>query len=67
MLFSPDPLPCTWAFFNNVLAKYGSGDVFSGQADHTDVAWLEANSNVTPAIIGLDMIDYSPTRVLRSQ
>jgi mannan endo-1,4-beta-mannosidase len=64
ILVSPDPLPCTWALFNTLLAKYGSGDIFSGQADPTGVAWLEANLNVTPAIIGLDMIDYSPTRVV---
>lgn len=64
-LVAPDPLPVTLALYNTLLAKYGSGIIFSGQADPTGVAWLEANIGKTPAIIGLDMIDYSPTRVVR--
>jgi hypothetical protein len=63
-LVSPDPLPATWALYNTLLAKYGSGDIFSGQADPTGVTWLEQSIGKTPAIIGLDMIDYSPTRVV---
>jgi mannan endo-1,4-beta-mannosidase len=64
-LVAPDPLPVTIALYNTLLAKYGSGIIFSGQADPTGVAWLEANIGKTPAIIGLDMIDYSTTRVVR--
>lgn len=65
-LVSPNPLPVTWALYNTLLAKYGSGDIFSGQADPTGVTWIEQNigTTKTPAIIGLDMIDYSPTRVV---
>lgn len=64
MLVAPDPLPVTQALFKTLLAKYGSGEIFSGQADPTGVTWLEQNVGKTPAIIGLDMIDYSPTRVV---
>jgi mannan endo-1,4-beta-mannosidase len=28
------------------------------------VGWLEANVGKTPAIIGLDLIDYSPSRIV---
>jgi mannan endo-1,4-beta-mannosidase len=63
-LVTPNPLSVTQALFDKLLSKYGSGEIFSGQADPTGVAWLEANIGATPAIIGLDMIDYSPTRVV---
>ena len=63
-MVAPNPLPVTVALYKTLLAKYGSGDIFSGQADPTGVTWLEQNLNKTPAIIGLDMIDYSPTRVV---
>ncbi len=64
-LSDPDAAPITQALFDTLLAKYGSGDIFSGQADPTGVTWIEQNlgTTKTPAIIGLDMIDYSPTRV----
>ncbi|KUJ21702.1 uncharacterized protein LY89DRAFT_637592 [Mollisia scopiformis] len=62
-LVAPNPLPVTQALFETLLNKYGSGEIFSGQADPTGVTWLEQNVGKTPAIIGLDMIDYSPTRV----
>jgi mannan endo-1,4-beta-mannosidase len=65
-LISPNPLPVAYALYYTLLAKYGSGDIFSGQADPTGVTWIEENigETKTPAIIGLDMIDYSPTRVV---
>jgi mannan endo-1,4-beta-mannosidase len=66
MLVAPCPLPVTQALFETLLDKYGSGEIFSGQADPTGVTWLEQNIGQTPAIIGLDMIDYSPTRVVSS-
>jgi mannan endo-1,4-beta-mannosidase len=65
-MVSPNPMPATWSLYNTLLAKYGSGSIFSGQAGTDGVAWIEANLNTTPAIIGLDMIDYSPSRVVCS-
>lgn len=64
VLVAPNPLPETQNLYNTLLAKYGSGTIFSGQADTSGVTWLEENIGATPAIIGLDMIDYSPTRVV---
>ncbi|KFY46628.1 hypothetical protein V495_02344 [Pseudogymnoascus sp. VKM F-4514 (FW-929)] len=63
ILVAPKPLPETQKLYDTLLAKYGSGKIFSGQADTTGVTWLEQNVGATPAIIGLDMIEYSPTRV----
>ncbi|KFZ11301.1 hypothetical protein V501_04838 [Pseudogymnoascus sp. VKM F-4519 (FW-2642)] len=63
VLVAPNPLPETQNLYNTLLAKYGSGTIFSGQADTSGVTWLEQNVGATPAIIGLDMIEYSPTRV----
>ena len=42
-LVVPNVLPVTQALFNKLLSKYGSGQIFSGQADPSGVAWLEAN------------------------
>ncbi|KAH6706494.1 glycosyl hydrolase family 26-domain-containing protein [Leptodontidium sp. MPI-SDFR-AT-0119] len=63
-LVVPNILPVAQALFNKLLSKYASGQIFSGQADPGGVSWLEANVGKTPAIIGLDMIDYSPSRVM---
>jgi mannan endo-1,4-beta-mannosidase len=61
---APNPLPATSALYNLLRGKYGSGDIFSGQEGPAALAWIEANVGKTPAILGVDMIDYSPTRVV---
>ncbi|KAF8866961.1 glycoside hydrolase [Acephala macrosclerotiorum] len=63
-LVDPKALPVTKALFETLSAQHGSGDIFSGQADPTGITWLETNIDKTPAILGLDMIDYSPTLVV---
>lgn len=63
-LVVPNVLPVTQALFNKLLSRYGTGDIFSGQADPSGVTWLEVNVGKAPAILGLDMIEYSPTRVV---
>jgi mannan endo-1,4-beta-mannosidase len=65
-MVTPNPLPVAQALYNTLLAQYGSKNIFSGQAGTDGVAWIQANLNTTPAIIGLDMIDYSPSRVVRT-
>jgi hypothetical protein len=45
-------------------AHYGE-DLISGQQDMASVKWVEDNVGATPAIAGLDMMDYSPSRVER--
>jgi len=63
-LVAPNPLPVTQALFNKLLSKYGSGEIFSGQAELSGITYLENNVGKTPAMVGLDLIDYSPTRVV---
>jgi len=64
VLVAPSPLPAAQALFNTLVGKYGSGEIFSGQADPSGVKWLEQNVGKTPAILGVDMIDYSPSRIV---
>lgn len=52
------------ALYDKLLSKYGTGVIFSGQADMSGVNYLEQNVGKTPAIIGLDLIDYSPSRIV---
>ena len=63
-LSTPNPLPITQALFNKLLSTYGNGSIFSGQSEAAEIAWLEENVGKTPAIIGLDFMDYSPSRVV---
>lgn len=63
-LVNPNASTVTYALYNTLLAKYGSGKIFSGQAGTDGVAWIQNNLGKTPAIIGLDLIDYSPSRVV---
>lgn len=63
-LVAPSPLPVVQALYNKLLSKYGSGEIFSGQAETAGVKWLETNVGKTPAIIGLDLMDYSPSRIV---
>ncbi|CAL3968205.1 unnamed protein product [Diplocarpon coronariae] len=50
-LFIPSVLPVTQSLFSKLLSRYGTEDIFSGR-----------RSKRHPAILGLDMIEYSPTR-----
>ena len=63
-LVNPTPLPVAQALYNKLLSKYGSGEIFSGQAEVSGVNYLERTVGKTPAIIGLDLIDYSPSRIV---
>jgi len=63
-LVAPNPLPATQALFNKLLSKYGTGEIFSGQAELSGISYLEKNVGKTPAMVGLDMIEYSPTRAV---
>ncbi|KAF5875812.1 putative mannan endo beta-mannosidase protein [Botrytis fragariae] len=62
-LATSNPLPITQTLFNKLLSNYGNGSIFSGQSEAAGIAWLEENVGKTPAIIGLDFMDYSPSRV----
>lgn len=64
-LVNPTPLPVATALYNKLKSQYGSGNIFSGQSEVSGVTWIETNLGKTPAILGLDFMDYSPSRIVR--
>ncbi|MEE1928577.1 glycosyl hydrolase [Streptomyces sp. TRM 70351] len=47
------------------LADHYGTHILSGQQDMAGIRWLEENIGRAPAVAGLDMMDYSPSRVER--
>ncbi|WP_129843274.1 glycosyl hydrolase [Streptomyces sp. RFCAC02] len=60
----PDATPEARSLLNYLTDEYGS-HILSGQQDMASIAWLEENIGRAPAVAGLDMMDYSPSRVER--
>lgn len=52
------------ALYAYLKSKYGK-NILSGQQGNTWVTWVTENVGKTPAVIGLDFMDYSPSRVER--
>lgn len=50
------------SLMNYLTAHYGK-DLISGQQDSASEQWLENTTGRAPAIEGLDLMDYSPSRV----
>ncbi|PVF99670.1 hypothetical protein CPB86DRAFT_847154 [Serendipita vermifera] len=48
--------------FNFIVSNYGK-HLISGQQDVASYNWVKSNIGKSPAILGLDMMDYSPSRV----
>jgi mannan endo-1,4-beta-mannosidase len=46
-----------------LMRNYANKQVLSGQQDTEYVNWVQSNIGKTPAVIGLDFMDYSPSRV----
>lgn len=44
--------------------RYGLG-VLSGQQDYGNLNWINENTGRKPAVIGFDLMDYSPSRTER--
>ncbi|MEE4542271.1 glycosyl hydrolase [Streptomyces sp. V4-01] len=63
-LTDPQATPEARSLMTYLAANYGK-DILSGQQDSAHEQWLEANVGKAPAIEGLDMMDYSPSRVER--
>ncbi|MFI5837216.1 glycosyl hydrolase [Micromonospora sp. NPDC051300] len=63
-LVNPDADAPARALMRYLAAHYGR-DVLAGQQDMSGVRWLEENVGKAPAIAGLDLMDYSPSRVER--
>ncbi|WP_081687545.1 glycosyl hydrolase [Glycomyces tenuis] len=60
----PDATPEARELLADIAANYGE-NILSGQQDVADVEWVEQNVGKAPAVMGVDMMDYSPSRVER--
>ncbi|WP_234320334.1 glycosyl hydrolase [Streptomyces sp. SBT349] len=60
----PQATPEARALLGYLADGYGE-HILSGQQDMASLRWVEDNVGRTPAIAGLDMMDYSPSRVER--
>ncbi|TDC77835.1 glycosyl hydrolase, partial [Streptomyces hainanensis] len=60
----PEATPEARSLLSYLASQYGE-TILSGQQSLDDIAWIEQNIGRTPAIAGLDLIDYSPSRVER--
>ncbi|KAH0612372.1 uncharacterized protein H6S33_010424 [Morchella sextelata] len=63
-LVNSNATPATKALMSFLVKNYGTSYI-SGQQDTTSYAWVESNIGKSPAILGLDFIEYSPSRVER--
>lgn len=61
-LSNPNANTITKTLFNFILSNYGK-HILSGQQDVSSYDWVKTNIGKSPAILGVDMIDYSPSRV----
>ncbi|MCM2410886.1 glycosyl hydrolase [Streptomyces sp. RKAG290] len=57
----PDATPEARSLLSYLGDHYGT-DTLSGQQDTANIGWLEQNVGKAPAIAGLDLMDYSPSR-----
>ncbi|WP_228078893.1 glycosyl hydrolase [Streptomyces profundus] len=61
---NPDASPEARSLLGYLTDHYGNG-ILSGQQDMASIEWIEENLGTSPAIAGLDLMDYSPSRVER--
>ncbi|SOD59187.1 Carbohydrate binding module (family 35) [Streptomyces zhaozhouensis] len=61
---NPDASPEARSLLSYLTDRYGES-ILSGQQEIASVEWIEENLGATPAIAGLDLMDYSPSRVER--
>ncbi|CAM4511220.1 mannan endo-1,4-beta-mannosidase [Paenibacillus endophyticus] len=62
ILSNPNATPETQALMNYLVDTYGNG-IISGQQERHDADWIYDQTGKYPALLGLDMMDYSPSRV----
>ncbi|MGX7828130.1 glycosyl hydrolase [Actinokineospora sp. 24-640] len=63
-LTDPAATPEAKGLMRYLASQYGR-NILSGQQDMASIAWVEENVGASPAIAGLDLMDYSPSRVER--
>ncbi|WP_447001852.1 glycosyl hydrolase [Saccharothrix isguenensis] len=63
-LTDPAATPEAKGLMRYLADNYGK-NTLSGQQDQASIDWVEQNTGKAPAIAGLDLMDYSPSRVER--
>lgn len=61
-LVNPAASPATKSLMSYLVDNYGK-KILSGQQDYSNVAWIQNNLGKKPAVVGFDLMDYSPSRV----
>lgn len=61
-LVNPNATKEAKALMSFLVDNYGR-KIISGQQDYEYINWIEKNTGKKPAILGLDFMDYSPSRV----
>ncbi|KIM25651.1 carbohydrate-binding module family 1 protein [Serendipita vermifera MAFF 305830] len=61
-LTNPNANAITKNLFKFIVSNYGK-HIISGQQDVNSYNWVKTNIGKSPAILGVDMMDYSPGRV----
>lgn len=64
VLINPNATTATKALMSFLVDNFGKA-IISGQQSVTDLPYIQANTGKLPAILGLDFMDYSPSRVER--
>ncbi|GIP24351.1 glycosyl hydrolase [Paenibacillus sp. J22TS3] len=61
-LVNPGASSAVKSLMSYLVDSYGS-KILSGQQDYSNVAWIQSNLGKKPAMVGFDLMDYSPSRV----
>lgn len=61
-LSNPDASSEAKSLMSYLVDSYGKR-ILSGQQDYSNVEWLQKNLGKKPAVVGFDLMDYSPSRV----
>lgn len=61
-LVNPNAAPEARRLMRYLVDQYGKA-MIAGQQEFSNLAWLENNIGKKPAMIGFDLMDYSPSRV----
>ncbi|MCM3128896.1 glycosyl hydrolase [Paenibacillus provencensis] len=63
-LVNPDASSVAQSLYNYLRSEYGQ-HILSGQQTLADANWIHSTLGKKPAVLGLDLMDYSPSRIER--
>lgn len=61
-LVNPKASPAAKSLMSYLVDNYGH-KILSGQQDYSNIDWLQTHLGKKPAVVGFDLMDYSPSRV----